>query len=70
MALLLFIAKIGKAEIRQYHDSKQYNVKYIDAMGNTLDVGDFASLDQARNMAYRYRTGRPISDTQRRAGSG
>ena len=57
MALLLFIAKIGKAEIRQYHDSKLYNVKCTDTMGNTSDVGDFKSLDQARNIAYRFRTG-------------
>jgi hypothetical protein len=57
MTLLLFITKIGKAEIRQYHDSKLYNVKYTDHMGNIHDLGDFSGLDQARIIANRYSTG-------------
>jgi hypothetical protein len=57
MTLLLFIAKIGKAEIRQDHDSKLYNVKYTDDMGNIHDLGNFSGLDQARIIANRYSTG-------------
>ncbi|SPD73078.1 hypothetical protein PITCH_A1670021 [uncultured Desulfobacterium sp.] len=57
MTLLLFITKIGRAEIRQDHNSKLYNVKYTDNMGNIRDVGNFSGLDQARLIANKYRTG-------------
>ncbi len=58
MALLLFIKKIGKAEIRQWSDTKLYNVKYTNAEGNTIDAGDFKDLNQAKDTARRYMTGK------------
>jgi len=61
MAVLLFVTKIGKAEIRQWHDSKLYHVEYTNTEGRTVNLGDFNSLIQARNAAYRFRTG---MDTQ------
>ncbi len=57
MAFLLFVTKIGKAEIRQWNDTKLYNVKYTNTEGKIIDMGDFKTLIEARKTAYRYMTG-------------
>jgi hypothetical protein len=66
MAFLLFITKIGKAEIRQWSDTKLYNVKYTNAEGKTFEVGDFKDLNQARDTARRYMTGKDTGEKSRR----
>lgn len=66
MAFLLFITKIGKSEIRQWTATRLYNVKYTNAGGKTIDVGDFKDLNQARETARRYVTGKDTGEKSRR----
>ncbi len=57
MDFLRSIEGIGAADIFQWAESTLYNVKYTNLEGELIDLGDFKTLNQARNAAYRYQTG-------------